>query len=182
MIFGLFRRPQENAHARATYSAIVAQARQPLLYSAYGVPDTVEGRYEMIMLHCFLYLHRLKTEPEDTRAKGQEVFDLMFLEMDRALREMGVGDLSVPKKIKKMAGAFYGRTAAYDDALGGASGDLAVVLVRNISPDGGLAADALADYVRAAVSELERQTVAALDTAPPRFPDPLSFAPGGAIS
>jgi cytochrome b pre-mRNA-processing protein 3 len=101
----------------------------------------------------------------------------MFLEMDRSLRELGVGDLSVPKKIKKMAGAFYGRTAAYDAALDGKAGALQEALARNIQPDSGFAAEALATYVRAAVDSLAGQSSDALTAGAPYFPDPAAFAP-----
>ncbi|MGQ4272583.1 ubiquinol-cytochrome C chaperone family protein [Terrihabitans sp. B22-R8] len=174
MIFGLFRRSSEEDHAHGVYAAIVAQARQPVLYTDFGVPDTLEGRYEMLVLHLFLYLHRLKSEPTEIRARGQAVFDMMFKDMDRSLREMGVGDLTVPKKIKAMASAFYGRTAAYDEALAGGGGTLPEALVRNIGvTDAGGAA--MADYVRACVDHLAAQTGAELSGSPPRFPDPASF-------
>ena len=175
MIFGFFRRPHEDERTRAIYAAIVAQARRPAFYSGFAVPDTLEGRYEMLMLHAFLYLHRLKTEPEPVRKQGQEVFDLMFLDMDRSLREMGVGDLSVPKKIKKMAGAFYGRTAVYDAALAGDGEGLAPALGRNIFGDETRYTNALARYVHAAVDQLAGQSGAVLAAGVPAFPEPAAF-------
>ena len=96
--------------AEALYGAIVAAARQPGFYRDWAVPDTVDGRFEMIVLHMYLVLDRLKPEPEPLR---QALTDLFFTDMDRSLREMGVGDLGVGKKVRKMAEAFFGRIAAY---------------------------------------------------------------------
>jgi cytochrome b pre-mRNA-processing protein 3 len=112
----LFRRRRNQASAEALYMTLVDQARQPVFYATFGVPDTVDGRFDMIALHAFLLLHRLRAEPSASDL-GQEVFDLMFGDMDRNLREMGVGDLTIGKRIKTMAGAFYGRISAYDAAL-----------------------------------------------------------------
>src|SRR3546814_8966780 len=81
------------------YAAIVAQARHPAFYQDYGVPDTVDGRFEMIALHAFLLLHRLKQDPERTAKLGQAVYDAMFLDMDASLREMGAGDLGVGRRV-----------------------------------------------------------------------------------
>jgi cytochrome b pre-mRNA-processing protein 3 len=177
MIFGLFRRSHDESDVRAIYSGIMAHARHPAFYQRFGVPDTLDGRYDMLMLHAFLYLHRLKAEPEAVRGQGQKVFDLMFLEMDRALREIGVGDLAVPKKIKKMASAFYGRTAAYDEALDGTGPELAEALRRNIyaGDDAGLA-PRLGDYVRHAAAEIAGQGSDRLVRTGPVFPDPAPFA------
>ncbi len=99
------------------YGAIVAQARQPFFYSDLKVPDTVEGRYDMIIMHAFLLFHRLKIENDKARELGQVVFDTMFKDIDQSLREMGVGDMGIGPRIKKMASSFYGRVAAYDKAL-----------------------------------------------------------------
>src|SRR5690242_9073061 len=103
-MFGRTKRHIPEATVRALYGAIVAQARAPAFYMNYGVPDTLDGRFELLVLHAFLYFRRLKREPAaEAGEAGQAVFDLMFLDMDRSLRELGVGDLSVPKKIKRMA-------------------------------------------------------------------------------
>jgi cytochrome b pre-mRNA-processing protein 3 len=118
-MFGLFK-PKKNQDAvYAAYAAIVAQARQPEFYLSLQVPDTTVSRFENIVLHIFLLLHRLKIESKQDRDFGQQVFDLFFLDMDRSLREAGVGDVSVPKRVKKMAEAFFGRIKSYDEALSG---------------------------------------------------------------
>ena len=116
-IKGLFRPDPSEAAARALYEAIVAQARLPGFYRDFGVPDTLDGRFDMIVLHAFLVLHRLKRDGQAQGPVGQALFDLMFADMDASLREIGVGDLSVGKKVKRMATGFYGRVAAYEEGL-----------------------------------------------------------------
>ncbi len=177
MILGLFRPRKEQAHVLAIYAAIVAQARQPVFYAELGVPDTLEGRYDMLMLHAFLYMHRLKDEAEPVKQIAQEVFDLMFSDMDRSLREMGVGDLSVPKKIKKMAEAFYGRATAYDEALAKPGPDLGEAVQRNVfggEPRAAADAAAVADYMRRAVEALTGQDTQTLTLSGPAFPVPTA--------
>ena len=105
-----------SAAASAIYEQIVAQARQPAFYAEHGVPDTPTGRFEMIVAHAALVFRRLRGDEAQSRV-AQAVFDLFFADMDRSLRELGVGDLSVPKKIKGMGQVFYGRALAYAEAL-----------------------------------------------------------------
>lgn len=114
-LFGL-ENPYEEA-ALSLYGLIVAQARQPYFYRELKVADSVEGRYDMIIIHAFLLFHRLKNEDDEARQLGQVVFDTMFKDLDQSLREMGVGDMGVGPRIKKMAASFYGRLKAYDKAL-----------------------------------------------------------------
>jgi cytochrome b pre-mRNA-processing protein 3 len=177
MILRLFRPRKDRARVRAIYAAIVAQARQPAFYADLGVPDTLEGRYDMLMLHAFLYMHRLKDETDPVKDVAQEVFDFMFSDMDRSLREIGVGDLTVPKKIKKMAQAFYGRAAAYDAALEKKGPDLAAAVQRNVFGGDASAkagAAAIADYMRQAVKALAAQNADILTQAGPAFPVPVA--------
>lgn len=126
----LFRRSP--TPERSCYEAIVAAARHPAFYADWGVPDTLDGRFDMISLHAFLVLDRLKGSQQAFR---QALVDELFADMDRSLREMGVGDLSVGKKVRKMAEVFYGRVAAYDLALAGPEGGLEAAIARNIFPD-----------------------------------------------
>ena len=111
------RRKSVRDAAERAYQRVVEQARQPLFFTAFGVPDTVDGRFELICLHSFLYLHRLKSERPQSAAVSQAFFDAMFTDMDRGLREMGTGDLSVGRHVKRMAQGFYGRIRAYQDGL-----------------------------------------------------------------
>ena len=162
----------------ALYAALLAQARQPAFYQG-GVPDTLEGRFDLMLLHLLLLLRRLR-EDALTRTLAQDVFDLFFREMDRALREMGVGDLSVPRRVHDMAEAFYGRARAYDAALE-AEGDeaLAAALDRNVFAGTGdrEAPARLARYVRAAVETLAAVPREDFLAGRLRFPDPISFRP-----
>jgi len=123
--------PEEKAHA--LYAAAINQARQEFLFKDFGVPDTIDGRFDMISLHMFLILRRLKAETDRTAELSQCLFDTMFADMDRSLREMGAGDLGVGRRVKAMATAFYGRLSAYEKAM--ASNDaaaLAEAILRNI--------------------------------------------------
>jgi cytochrome b pre-mRNA-processing protein 3 len=182
MILRLFRPRKDRARVRGIYAVIVAQARQPVFYAELGVPDTLEGRYDMLMLHAFLYMHRLKDEAEPVKDVAQEVFDYMFSDMDRSLREIGVGDLTVPKKIKKMAQAFYGRAAAYDAALAKEGPELAAAVQRNVfAADAASAphAQTVADYMRGAAKALAGQGTDALTSAGPVFPVPAARRKAG---
>ena len=134
------------------YCAAVAAARTPAFYTDLGVPDTLDGRFDLVGLHVFLLIRRLGTLPPPGAALAQAVFDAMFHDMDVNLRELGVGDMSVAKKVKQMWEAFHGRSAAYQAALGSAdAGELEAALARNVwrgAPPPGQAA-ALARLVRA---------------------------------
>jgi cytochrome b pre-mRNA-processing protein 3 len=114
-----FGRGSGDALSRAVYDRIVAQARAPAFYAGLGVPDTPEGRFEMLALHLFLVLHRLKPERSDPAlaALAQRLADRLVADMDANLREMGAGDLGVGRRVKRMAGALYGRIAAYEHGL-----------------------------------------------------------------
>ena len=147
--------------ADIAYRRVVEQARQPIFFADYGVPDTLDGRFELICLHAFLYLHRLKADRPQASPFCQSLFDRMFADFDRSLREMGVGDLSVGKHMKRMARAFYGRILSYEAGLAGDDSALAVALARNVFGTVSLhecAADDLAAYVRGAVRALRSQS------------------------
>ena len=110
------KNPHEDA-ARALYERIVAQSRNPVFYRDYGVPDSVDGRFEMLLLHAFLVFHRLKGEGEEADQLGQTLFDLMVFHLDQSVRVSGVGDLGVGRRMKAMGQAFYGRSHAYETGL-----------------------------------------------------------------
>jgi cytochrome b pre-mRNA-processing protein 3 len=117
------------------YDQIVAAARQPVLYADWGVPDTPLGRYEMVGLHLFLVLHRLRGHDGAAGALAQELTDAFFADLDHSIRELGVGDLGVPKRMKKLARMFYGRATAYGEAVEkGDEAGLAEALARNVRP------------------------------------------------
>jgi cytochrome b pre-mRNA-processing protein 3 len=149
------RRGRRGAHERTgflLYNAAVAAAREPYLYTMHKVPDTLDGRFDLIGLHVFLLIHRLRFLPEPGPGLAQAVFDAMFSDMDVALREMGVGDLSVGRRVREMWEAFHGRARAYEQALDTAEADaLAAAIARNVwrgtTPPAG-AAEALARITR----------------------------------
>ena len=119
-------------NAVALYLIAVEKARQPNFYAKMGVSDSVDGRFDMIALHVFLLLRRLRQGGEETQIVSQALFDTMFEDMDRGLRELGAGDLGVGRRVKSMAKAFYGRIAAYDEGLDGDDGALVLAIKRNI--------------------------------------------------
>ena len=117
MILKLFRKSPTTEAVSAVYRAIVAQSRQPVFYAEWGVPDTVTGRFDMISLHLALLFRRLRREKPGGVEFSQQVFDLFFKDMDRSLRELGVTDLGVPKKIQKMSTAFFGLMTSLNEAM-----------------------------------------------------------------
>jgi cytochrome b pre-mRNA-processing protein 3 len=132
MIFNLFRKTTAPDAVDEAYRSIVAQSRQPRFYADWGVPDTVTGRFDMVSLHLALLLRRLKAESE-ARTFTQALVDLFFLDMDRSIRELGVTDLGVPKKVKTMGKIFYGLAAALGTALdAGNAAEIEAVLVKNV--------------------------------------------------
>jgi cytochrome b pre-mRNA-processing protein 3 len=132
-----FDRRRRGQVAHDLYVSVINQARLPDFYLRFAVPDTLDGRFDLIVLHAFLVMRRLRqvTAEEaggDAREVAQALFDLMFADMDQNLREMGVGDMSVGKRVKQMARAFYGRAAAYEDGLAAKGDGLAEALRRNL--------------------------------------------------
>jgi len=129
----IFNRRKTKDHAHVLYVAIVNQARQPFLFENFGVPDTVDGRFDMISLHVFLILRKLNTVEKKVDGLSQCLFDTMFADMDRSLREMGAGDLGVGKRVKAMATAFYGRLSAYEKAIENEDSELlTLAILRNV--------------------------------------------------
>ncbi len=176
-MFQRFRfREDPRGNIRRLYGAIVAQARTPDFYADYGVPDTIEGRFDMVVLHVYLVFRRLAAAGEAARAGGQEMFDLFIEDMDASMRELGVSDLSVPRKMRAMAEGYYGRTGVYDAALLDAGDDkLAAALLRNVyagdkNAEGG--ARRLARYVRQAEKGLAGTNAGEIEGGAVAFPEP----------
>lgn len=182
MIARLFRRGTDRRRpVEALHAAIVSASRQPGLYTALQVPDTVEGRFEALCLHVYLVLRRLDRLPPPAADLAQELVDTVFASLDANVRELGVSDMGVGKRMKKLASAFYGRARSYDAALdaSGPEGDapLRAALGRNLLatvPD----ADptGLAAYARAAEAALAETGLDAILASGPPFPDPDTFA------
>jgi cytochrome b pre-mRNA-processing protein 3 len=165
-LLSLIRRGRYERVGFELYGASVAAARDPFLYNGLGVPDTLDGRFDMISLHTFLLIQRLKRDIPPGPALAQAVFDAMFSDMDVTLREMGVGDLSVGRKMRVMWEAFHGRAAAYAEAM--TKADMAAhdaALARNvwrgeIPPDG--STEALRRSMLAQEMHLSGQSIADL--------------------
>ncbi|MDX1710332.1 MAG: ubiquinol-cytochrome C chaperone family protein [Rhodovibrionaceae bacterium] len=174
-LFGLFRKSStEHEAARNLYDAAVKQARRPEFYRDLGVPDSLDGRFEMIVLHVFLVMHRLKSARSGVNDLSQALYDTLFSDMDRSLREMGAGDLGVAPRVKKMVQGFGGRVQAYDRALEQDDAALREAIARNIY--GTVEADSrslerMAAYVRAQVGALSRQDIARLSAGEVAFLD-----------
>jgi cytochrome b pre-mRNA-processing protein 3 len=179
------RRNPVRAAAILGYRRVVEQSRQRVFFTDYQVPDTLDGRFELICLHAFLYLHRLKSERAQTRRFCQELFDTMFADMDRSLREMGRSDLGVGREVKRMARGFYGRICAYEEGLAGADSLLAAALARNLfgTLAGAPPLAAASAYVRRAAAALAAQPTAELLAGRIVFPrpEPLSAPAAGPV-
>ena len=181
MILPGFRRRSQARTIRALYGAVVAQARLAAFYADYGVPDSVDGRFDLIVLHLVLLLHRLEQDHdlgELGRSLGQDLFDEFCRDLDANLREMGVGDLAVPKRMQGFAEAFYGRQAAYLEALAAADRQaFENALSRNIFTRGVEdGAARLTRYAYAAMSEMAGQKDDALLRGEVVFPGPDAIA------
>lgn len=177
MILSLFRKDPSKDAADALYAAAAEQARLPEFYLSYGVDDTVEGRFEMAALHAWLLLRRLRDAGNDAQKLSRILSDVFFAEMDGALRELGVGDLSVGRKIRAMAEAFYGRIAAYEAALKepGEPDALASALARNVyGSEDAAKARRLAGYVRRSLAALAGQPDGRIVLGIAAFADPSS--------
>lgn len=180
-LFGLDRTASREIVDRL-YDEIVAAARQPVFYENWGVPDTPLGRFEMLALHVFLFLERARAGGPDLGEIAQDLTDEFFKDVEHSLRELGIGDIGVPKRMKKLAKMFYGRAEAYRLAVEAGDGDaLAAALARNVRPDAGrwADADALAAYVLAVSGDLSAQEHGQFAAGQIRFLQPA--ASGGVV-
>jgi len=169
----LFARHRRERLAAELYVKLVEQARHPAFYTVCGVPDTLDGRFEALALHAFLVFHRLKREGQEAQGFAQALFDHMFNDMDLSLREIGVTDFSIGKKVKAMGRGFYGRIVAYDKGLGTADPEvLEDALRRNlygtVQPGPGQVR-AIAAYMRREAAGLAAQPPAAFLAGDVRF-------------
>ncbi len=197
MILPAFWRNPHSRSIHALYGMIVAQARSPVFYADYGVPDSVQDRFDLIVLHLVLVLARLSGDhelrpgpgrhsvPSWARSLGQALgqtlgqllFDAFCRDLDANLREMGVGDLAVPREMRRFGEAFYGRQAAYGEAFAADARELEKALARNIFEAAGIddRAARLARYARAAVKLLDTVEEDALVAGQLVFPNPEAF-------
>jgi cytochrome b pre-mRNA-processing protein 3 len=176
VIFSLFRKDPRRTTIAALYKRIATASRTPGLYAALGIPDTLEGRFEALALHMVLSLRALRGLPHPADEVAKDLTDAFFRDMDASLREMGVGDTVVPKRMKKVAASFYGRAHAYDGPLNGADeAGLALALGRNAYGTDAPATP-LARYALAADRSLKTLDLETLMNTGPVFPEPETFA------
>jgi len=177
-VLGFLRRRRHERTGYELYGAAVAAARAPYYYATLGVPDTLDGRFDLVGLHAFLVIRRLAALPPPGPDVAQAVFDAMFNDMDFNLRELGVSDLSVGRKVKQMWEAFHGRAMAYQAALAEGEAPLAEALARNVwrgeAPPG--APERLARLAVAQARALEAADPAALCAGRLAFPAPEGLA------
>lgn len=181
-MIGLFSgRRARIAQARKFHEALIEQSRQPYFYARLGVPDTMLGRYEMVCLHAFLVLSRLQREGEEGRKLAQALYNLIFEDFDIALREVGIGDMGIGKRIKKLARNLHGRISAYESGLAAGEAELAAALRRNMyasaepAPDNEQVAGMIA-YLRAARRAIDSSSPDAFFAAELPFPAPETAA------
>ena len=176
--FGLFRSRRYERAGYALYTAAVQAARDPVFYAGLGVPDTLDGRFDMIGLHVSLLMDRLRREPSPGPELAQAVFDAMFSDMDFNLREMGVSDMTVGKRVKVMWEALNGRAQAYATALTEGEEAMTRAVARNVwrgaEPDAN--ARALARQAMAQAAHLVAQPLAGFVAGRAAFLPPLKAA------
>ena len=177
-MLNVFRRNPRATTIEALYGAIVAQARLPVFYLAYGIPDTVNGRLDVLMLHLAMVFERLSQGDKEAKAAGQEAFDRFCRDMDDHLREDGISDTKVPKQVRGVAAAFFGRHGAYISALrAGDDAALQTAIGRNVFEG----ADApsvprLAAYMQTTMAILDGQDPSVIATGKIAWSDPAISA------
>ncbi|MBV8683576.1 MAG: ubiquinol-cytochrome C reductase [Caulobacteraceae bacterium] len=171
----LLRRPSSSrVAAERLHAAAIAQSRNPALYARMGAPDTVEGRFELLCVHVILLLDRLKGADGEVAETRQMLFDVFVSHLDGAMREMGVGDLAMGKRMRKLGEAFYGRLQAYEGAFaaGPDASALEGVVARTVLDGHPAEPQELARYLCAARLQLQGQTVSTLLKEGPTWPAP----------
>lgn len=170
LMFGLFRKREERlAPVKALFARVAEASRRPALYLDGGVPDTFEGRFDSLSLHAFLVMRRLRALPAPAADLAQDFVDACFAYLELGLRNGGVSDVAVPKRMKTIAASFYGRVQAFETAM--AADDpqaLVEALARNLGAGDG--AVLLADYVRRSEAALGECDLDALLARPVLFP------------
>lgn len=176
----LFKERPAAAAGKGLYTPLIEQARTPAFYLDGRVPDTTSGRFELYTLHLALVVRRLRGENAFAAEASQALFDAFLAGLDDGLRELGVGDLTVPKKMRRLGEALYGRLKGYDAALveGADPAALEALIARTVyagveAPP----AAALAGYVRAGAAALAATPTEALFDRPPSWPKPVFLEP-----
>lgn len=176
MFARLRTRRAHRGNARLLYGSIVSAARRETFYATWGVPDTLQGRFEMIVLHLALAVRRLGLEGDAGRRLAQAVIEEFVIDMDDAMRELTFGDLAVPREIKRATAAVFDRHGAYLAALDGAGDSLRQSIAVQLAYLGptSLEAGSLADYMRQAAAMHDRQPGEQLLAGRLVWPDPAS--------
>lgn len=178
MLGRIRRRRERKRQAARLHEAIVAQSRMPAFYADMGVPDTMLGRYEMVCLHAYLVLTRIRRESEDCARLAQTLHDMIFDDFDVALREAGLGDMGIGHRIKKLARNLHGRISVYESGLAAGDAEMAEILRRNMyasaEPEAGEVGRMIA-YIRAARRDIDSTATPVFTTGVPSFPDPAAF-------
>lgn len=180
-MFGFLKRRRANQDLfDALYASLTQASRAPVFYATLGVPDTVEGRFDMLTLHAVLILERLKQLPPPADDFAQDFVDDLFRRFDGTLREMGIGDISVPKRMKRIASHFMGRAKAYHDAITSGDEAMGAALARNVFDDESRieAGSALNQYVNATRQVLLKTDFESIAAAAIPWPDAAALLPG----
>jgi cytochrome b pre-mRNA-processing protein 3 len=180
MYFGSKQKRRDREIADGLYTCIVDASRQPAFFVEFAVPDTLDGRFEMLSLHMFIALNGLVDRNDQDKKLARSIMELFVRDMDAALREIGVSDIKVPKRMKALYGSFGGRIAGYTLAVAEGGEALCAALARNVYVDGGEPGNVvdLGAYVNAALDCLRRAGSVDLREGQIRFPDPLAFRSG----
>jgi cytochrome b pre-mRNA-processing protein 3 len=168
----LMRWRSEASTTEKFYGAIVAQARLPVFYRSFGVPDTLQGRFTLLALHLFAVLHRLKSGGPEGSALAQDLVDRFSQDMETVLRELGVSDLRVPQSMRRLAAASKGLFKDYETALAADQASLAHAIAASLpgeTESAELSSRALASYLLASIDALDRQDIASLRAGAPDF-------------
>ena len=162
------------SNSEKLYGAIVAQARLPVFYQGFGVPDTLEGRFVVLSLHLFAVLHRLKDTGPEEAAMAQALSDRFTADMETVLRELGVGDLSIPKRVRKLTASGAGLLQSYEIALAKGNGSLEAAIASALPGDEATAKAAsarLTPYVIEVLRSLESEPHQDLCAGTLKFPE-----------
>jgi cytochrome b pre-mRNA-processing protein 3 len=170
----LFSWRRKDTSAQKLYGAIVAQARLPVFYQSFGVPDTLQGRFVLLSLNLFAVLHRLKAGGAEAHDLAQQLVDQFSADMETVLREVGVGDLSIPKRMRGLAASSAALLQSYEEGFAAGEGAVAGAIAEALPLEGTLAEAAggrLAHYLEGVVQHLEKEPLSALSAGEVRFPE-----------
>lgn len=170
----LMRRRSGTSSTDKLYGSIVAQARLPVFYRSISIPDSLEGRFALLSLHLFAVLHRLKGEGAPALALAQELVDWFSKDMETVLRELGVSDLRIPKRVRGLTASSLALLEGYETAYTEGDTAFAASIAASLPLDpehAGLSSERLASYLRASVKQLEQQPLASLQEGTLDFPE-----------